>query len=439
MNLLLINASLSNPSYISNRANIRLSTYPSLGLAMLAALTPPEFHVKIINEECEKIDFDIPVDLVGISFLTPAAPKAYEIADAFKEKGITVVLGGVHASAIPEEAIEHADSVVIGEAEDIWPELLEDFKKGNMQRIYKASGLVDLTKLPIPRRELLNKKIYVSTNVIQASRGCPQGCEFCSVEKFFGKKTRFRPVEDVIEEIKEMDRQKFLLFTDDNLIINPPYLEKLLTRLIPLKRKWLGEATWVIGLKPELVKLMKKSGCMGLFIGFESIRKQPNTKKTAFVNDMKGIYKQSIKNLHKNGIGVCGAFIFGFDNDDPLSFDETLKFCFEADLDVAQFSSLIPFPGTPLYERLTKEGRILTKDWSKYTYEPPGKVFRLKNLTSGELEKNIGRIYRRFYSYRRVLPRLGRALVRYKSLVSCFYLFLIFLNFRKRIRDIPAH
>ncbi len=437
MNLLFINAALSNPDYVSNKAKIKISTYPSLGLALLAALTPPEFNVKIINEECEKIDFDNPTDLVGISFLTPAAPRAYEIADTFRKKDIAVVLGGIHASAMPNEAIEHADSVVIGEAENVWPKLLEDFKNNNLKRFYKANGFVDLTNLPIPRRELLNKKMYLTTNVIQASRGCPQGCEFCSIEKFFGKKTRFRPVEDVIEEIKGMDRQKFLLFTDDNLIVNPAYLKKLLTALIPLKRKWLGEASWRIGHNPELLKLMRKSGCLGLFIGFESIRSQPFTQKTSQCNDMKTAYMKTVKNLRNNRIGVCGAFIFGFDNDELSSFDETIKFCLESNMEVAQFSSLIPFPGTPLIERLTEEGRILTKDWSKYTYEPPGKTFHPKNMTCEELERNIGRMYREFYSYKRLLPRLTRALFRYKNLISIFYLFLIFMNFRKRLKEIP--
>jgi radical SAM superfamily enzyme YgiQ (UPF0313 family) len=438
MNLLLINASLSNPEYISNKTRIKMSTYPSLGLALLAALTPPEFNVKIINEECENLDFDAPVDLVGISFLTPSAPRAYEIADVFRKKSIPVVLGGVHTSAMPNEAIEHADAIVIGEAENIWTKLLEDFKTKNLQKFYKANDFVDLTTLPIPRRELLNKKIYLSTNVIQASRGCPQGCEFCSVDKFFGKKARFRPMEDVIEEIKAMNKQKFLLFTDDNLIINPSYLEKLLTELIPLKRKWLGEATWVIGHKPEIIKLMRKSGCLGLFIGFESIRTQPNIKKTSIHRNMRNAYMQTVKNLHKNRIGVLGAFIFGFDNDDLSSFDETLKFCLDADMDAVQFSSLIPFPGTPLIKRLTKEGRIITRDWSKYTYEPPGKTFYPRNMTCDELERNIGRIYREFYSFKHLLPRLIRALFRYKSLASVFYLFLVFINFRKRSKVIPS-
>ena len=405
---------------------------------MLAALTPPEFDIKIINDECEKIDFDDPIDLVGISFLTPAALRAYEIADAFRKKNIPVVFGGVHASALPDEAIEHADSVVIGEAENIWPKLLDDFKNNNLKRFYKSEVFVDLTNLPIPRRDLLNKKIYLSTNVVQASRGCPQGCEFCSIEKFFGKKTRFRPVENVIEEIRGMDRQKFLLFTDDNLIVNLAYLKKLLKALIPLKRKWLGEASWRIGHNSELLKLMRKSGCLGLFIGFESIRNQPFTKKTSQYNDMKKAYMTTIKNLRKNRIGVCGAFIFGFDNDELSSFDETLKFCLESNMEVAQFSSLIPFPGTPLIERLTKEGRIFSRDWSQYTYEPPGKIFHPKNMTCEELESNIGRIYRQFYSYKHLLPRLIRTLIRYRSLRSAFYVFLIFLNFRKRFKNIPS-
>jgi radical SAM superfamily enzyme YgiQ (UPF0313 family) len=182
MNLLLINASLSNPDYVSNKRKIKISTYPSWGLSLLAALTPPDIDVKIINDECERVNFNEAVYLVGISCLTPSAPRAYEIADKFRKKGVTVVIGGVHASALPGEAIEHADSVVIGEADNIWPKLLEDYKDGSLKKFYKADGLVDLTNLPIPKRELLNKKICISTNVVQASRGCPLGCEFCSVE-----------------------------------------------------------------------------------------------------------------------------------------------------------------------------------------------------------------------------------------------------------------
>lgn len=438
MNILFVNASLSNPEYVSNKRKIRISTYPSLGLSMLAALTPREIGVKIVNEECEKVDFDESVDLVGISCLTPSAPRAYEIAEKFRKKGITVVMGGVHVSAMPEEAAEHADSVVIGEAEIIWPGLLEDFKKGALKKFYRADDFVDLSELPVPRRELLNKKIYISTNVVQASRGCPQGCEFCSVERFFGKKTRFRPVEDVIEEIKGMDRQKFLLFTDDNLIVNPPYLKTLLTALIPLKRKWLGEASWRIGHDPELLELLKKSGCLALFIGFESIRSQPYTKKTSAKSDIKRAYNETVRNLHKNRIGVCGAMIFGFDNDDLSSFDETLRFCLEADIDIVQFSSLVPYPGTPLYERLTREDRIISRDWTKYTYEPPGKVFNPRNMTFEELEENIGRIYREFYSYKRLVPRLARAMLRYRNPVWVTYLFLVFRNFRKRIESIAT-
>jgi radical SAM superfamily enzyme YgiQ (UPF0313 family) len=438
MKILLVNASLSNLEYVSNKRKIRMSTYPSLGLSMLAALTPREIGVKIINEECERIDFDESVDLVGISCLTPSAPRAYEVAEKFRQKGITVALGGVHVSAMPEEAAEFADSVVIGEAENIWPMLLEDFKNGNLKKFYKSDDFVDLAKIPVPRRELLNKKNYISTNVVQASRGCPQGCEFCSVERFFGKKTRFRPVDQVIEEIKGMDRQKFLLFTDDNLIVNPSYLKKLLTALIPLKRRWLGEASWRIGHDPELLKLLKASGCLGLFIGFESIRSQQNIKKTSASSDIKKAYLETIKNLHRNKIGVCGALIFGFDNDDISSFDETLRFCLEADIDIVQFSSLVPYPGTPLFERLAGEDRLITRDWARFTYEPPGKVFRPKNMTCEELEENIGRIYREFYSYKRLVPRLTRALFRYRNPISVFYLFLIFRNFRKRIESMPA-
>ncbi len=432
MNYLLINASVAKAGNWSAKIKPKIATYPSLALTLLAALIPPEDNVRIINEEFEEIDFEEKVDLVGISFLTPAAPRAYEIADKFRKKGIPVVTGGVHVSAMPDEATGHSDSVVIGEAEIVWPELLRDFKNGALKKRYKADGFIDLAKIPRARMELLNRKHYITTNVIQASRGCSFGCEFCSIEKMFGKKTRFRPVEHVIGEIKAMKKQKVLLFTDDNLIINPSYARELFTAVKPLKRYWMGEASWTIGNKPEILKLMKESGCIGLLIGFESIHEQAHTKKVSKHKDMREAYMKTIKALHENQIVVVGAFVFGFDNDNISTLDETLNFCLETNIDIAEFNGIIPFPGTPLYSRLSKEGRIFTREWEKYTYEPPGKVFHLKNMSNDELNHNIHRIYRDFYSYKRIFPRLIRALFLYKNIFKVFYLFIIFLGFRKK-------
>lgn len=432
INILFLYASVTKAGKWAEKLKPKISTYPSLALALLAALTPKDITVRILNEEFEEINFDDKVDLVGISFLTPAAPRAYEIADNFRKKGITVVMGGVHVSAIPEDAMPHADALVVGEAEEVWAKLLEDFKNGTLQKVYKAVNYTDLSKLPYARLDLINRKNYITTNVIQASRGCSLGCEFCSIEALFGKKPRFRPVKEVIAEIKTMPKQKVLLFTDDNLIMSPSYAEELFTAIKPLKILWMGEASWTIGHRHELLKLMKESGCIGLLIGFESIQEQIYTKKVSKHKDMRIVYKNAIRNLHKYQIVVLGAFVFGFDNDDASTLNKTLRFCLKNHVDIAEFNAIIPFPGTPLYRRLSQENRILTRDWSKYTYEPPGKVFQLKNMTNDELSTNIKRIYRNFYSYRHLIPRLIRSFFIYRDIRKVIYLLIIFKSFRKK-------
>jgi len=434
MKVSLINASVGKSSNWSVDIKPRITTYPALSLAILAALTPPEFEVEIINDEFDRIDFNEKTDLAGISFLTAAAPRAYKIADEFRKRGVKVVLGGVHVSALPEEASEHADSVVVGEGEEIWPVLLDDFKNGSLKKTYVAKNPVDLSRIPNARLDLLKRKHYITTNVIQASRGCPFDCEFCSIKELFGKYPRFRPVKAVIGEITAMKRDRVLLFTDDNLVLNPNYAKELFTALIPLKINWIGEASWVIGKKHELLKLLRKSGCIGLLIGFESIHDQMHTKKLSRYKDMRYVYREAVENLHKHKIVVVGAFVFGFDNDRMATFKETLKFCYEAGIDIAEFNSLTPFPGTPIYKRLSGENRIFTRDWSKYTYEPPGEVFYPKNITNAELTNGIRALYRSFYSYKRLLPLLFRTLIRYRNLPKVFYMFLIFMGYRKKTK-----
>ena len=434
MKITLINASFEKTAGATVNVKPKITTYPALSLAILAALTPPEFEVSIVNDDFEIINFDEKIDLVGISFLTAAAPRAYTIADEFRKRGIKVVLGGVHASALPEEAEQHADSVVVGEGEEIWPLLLDDFKNGTLKKIYTAEKPVDMAKIPFARLDLLKRKYYITTNVIQASRGCPFECEFCSIKGLFGKIPRFRPVETVIKEIKAMKRDKVLLFTDDNLVLNPGYAKELFTALIPLKLNWMGESSWVIGKKHELLPLLKKSGCIGLLIGFESIHDQMHTKKLSRYKDMRYVYREAVDNLHKHGIVVVGAFVFGFDNDRMATFKETLKFCYDASIDIVEFNSLTPFPGTPIYTRLAAEKRIFTYDWSKYTYEPPGKVFHLKNISNEELITGIRESYRSFYSLNRLLPFLFRTLLRYRSIKKLFYMLFIFMGYRKKTK-----
>jgi radical SAM superfamily enzyme YgiQ (UPF0313 family) len=434
MKILLIEASIFKTGKWPAKGNPGLTVFPGLALPLLAALTPTEHEVRILIDTYEKINFEEKIDLVGITFHTAATARAYEIADRFREKGNTVVMGGIHVSTLPDEAAAHADAIVIGEAEEIWQRLLEDFQKGSLKKRYKADGFVDMAKIPKARLDLLNKKHFWVTKVIQASRGCALGCEFCSIEKIFGKKPRFRPVEDVIDEIKGMSRRKVVVFTDDNLAMNPSYVKELFRELIPLKINWMGEASWTIGNNPELLTLIKKSGGFGLIVGFESIREQTHTKKVSRYKDNRQAYTDAIRNLHKNRILVLGAFIFGFDNDDSSVFGETLEFLLKADIDFVEISLMMPFPETPLYQRLSSEGRILSRDWTEYNYKSPGKIFKLKNLTPEEVNENIKKLYLKFYSLKRMVPRFIRQIFRYRNLKLLIAIFFFGVAYRRKAR-----
>lgn len=414
------------------KKNWNLLPIPSLGLIILAALTEKEHEVILINDESEEIDFNDPADLVGISFITPNALRAYEIADRFREKGVAVVLGGVHASSVPEEAALHCDSVVIGEAENIWPKLLKDFKKSSLQKVYRDNGFIDLDSIPLPRRDLLKKDQYLTTNIIQASRGCPIKCEFCSVSDLFGDKTRFRSVDKVIEEIKTMDDQ-MIAFMDDNLAANIPYMRELFTKMIPLRKNWMGEASWTIANNPELLEIVSKSGCKALLIGFESIHHQDNIKKFSRQDDMQTLYSEAIKRIHSKGIIVFGTFIFGFDNDDEDIFNETLEFILKTNIEYVRLGTLIPFPGTPLHRRLTKENRIIETDWRNYIYDPPGICFEPIKLNSGQIRNNMKRMYKKIYSIRRILLTSLRMLNRYRKI--SFVIGLLSISFSNRRRS----
>jgi radical SAM superfamily enzyme YgiQ (UPF0313 family) len=347
--------------------------------------------------------------------------------------GTTVVMGGVHASALPEEAAEHCDSVVIGEGENMWPRVLEDFMNGQLEKFYKNSRFVDVNAIPFARRDLLVKDQYITTNIIQASRGCPYKCEFCSVSEMFGTRTRLRSIARVIEEIKGMD-DKALIFADDNLAINTDYSRELFTQMIPLKKVWTGEASWTIADHPDLLDIMKQSGCVGLLIGFESIRPQDNVRKMSNQKTMKELYVEAIKKIHDKGLIVFGTFIFGFDNDDERVFGETMEFINRADIEYVSVAPLVPYPGTPLYRRLLNENRVIVKDWRNYIYNPPGICFEPRNLTRSQIRENLRRMYLEAYSFKRLLLLTIRMLKRYRKPVVAVRLLIIAIVLRRRNR-----
>ena len=380
---------------------------PNLALPILAALSPPDVIVSFTDDLLTPIDLKKglkEVDLVGITVLTKTALRAYEIADTYRRKGVPVVLGGIHPTALPEEAKEHADSIVIGEAEEIWPHLIEDAKAGCLKSSYQQEGFIDPSKIPRPRREILPRRGYFPVDVVQATRGCPFHCEFCSVRKLYGDTYRLRPIPEVIKEVKSL-RHRMIMFNDDNIIGNPSYSKELLNALIPLKKKWFGQAS-LSGLKEvSNVELLAKSGCISLFIGFESLSKTNLMCSQKYQNDP-AEYREIIDALHRYGIAISGSFIFGFDEDDPTVFEKTASFAIQTKLFSAVFMILTPYPETALYKRLKSERRLIQDQW--WLLERPedsAPHFVPKRMSGDTLREGWKRAWKEFYSFLSISKR----------------------------------
>lgn len=396
---------LISPAYVDEKRRGmqgRVFQLPPFSLAAVAAATPNDVEVQIIDESIEPISYEADCNLVGITVLTRFAPHAYEIARRFREKGVKVVLGGMHPSALPEEAINYADSVVIGEAEGVWELLLNDFKQNKLRKFYKNETYPDLNQISPPRRDLLKKERYFFTNMVQTTRGCPFNCNFCSVTKFFGGKYRTRSVESVVNEIRSLNTN-FVGFLDDNIFGNRIYSKKLLNALKGENINWVSQGSLNIVKDPGLLKLVAQSGCRGLFVGLESA----DAESLAQMNKKflkPSTFRESIDKLHDVGISVLGAFVLGSDNEDASIFQKTLEFAKKIKIDLAQFSVLTPFPGTDLYNKLIKENRIFDFDWGKYTCGTP--VFEPLKMTAGRLKEGVNKLWRDFYRSNQVLLRL---------------------------------
>lgn len=370
----------------------------------VAASMPAYVNTRIIDEDIEPVNFDTDADLIGVSFMTYNAPRAYEIADQFRAQGKSVIFGGYHPTFMPDEAIQHADSICLGEAELNIPRMIDDYQANRLERFYK-SELVNLDTLPILNRSLINKKAYFISNVLQATRGCHHRCTFCSVAPFHQYKIRNRPIGKVLEELKSMGR--YILFMDDNLTLDREYAKELFTQMIPLKKRWFSQCGVGITEDDELLHLLGKSGCRGLFIGFESLSQKSLGAWKKHCN-RKRDYLEVVRKLHKKGIAICAAFVFGCDEDDRDVFATTLDFLLEANVETIQSTRLTPFPGTPLFEQMKSEGRIIDKDWSHYdffhvVYQPLYMDPETLNLGTAWLQKE-------FYSYKNISRRIRKAI-----------------------------
>jgi radical SAM superfamily enzyme YgiQ (UPF0313 family) len=367
---------------------------------LLAGLTPPEIDIRLVDENIEPTNINAEIDWVAISCMTASAPRAYALADAFRKRGKPVVMGGIHPTVLPDEAALHADAVVIGEAEPVWGEVLADLARGSLQARYQSAEYWDMKGLPLPRRELLSRDRYLTVNVVQTARGCPNGCTFCSVWRVAGRRYRFRPVDEVIKEVKELSG--WIGFLDDNITGNPTRAKELFEALIPLKIRWVGQADLNMAKDPELLKLAVRSGCQALFVGLESVS-QENLRMTHKAPNVGTDMAHAIATIHRAGIEIIGSFVLGLDGDDKSVFAKTLKFAQRQKLAAAQFAVLTPFPGTVIHQQLELEGRIRDHDWSRYTMNSV--VFRPKNMTPEELHEGRQWTYRTFYSLPSILAR----------------------------------
>ncbi|NVO02157.1 MAG: radical SAM protein [Bacteroidetes bacterium] len=331
----------------------------NLALPVLASLTPDHYDIKIIDEEIIPIPKNDLPDIVGITISAATLKRSYEIADWYRSKGVKVIFGGSYITFIPEEGILHADSVVIGEAEGIWEKVLEDFEKGELKQIYKSDNRCEYKTAKMPRWDLVDTSKILSLGV-QASRGCPYQCEFCLVSQMFGRKVRFRDVDDVIEEIKNLPIKKFL-FVDDNLTINKKYAKELLAKLKPLGYSWSCQASLDLAKDEELLKEMADAGCHYLLMGFESVNKDSLNETSKHQNKV-AEYEEAIHRIHKAGMEIYGSFVIGFDNDTLDEFDNIFDFTMKANLPLVILSILGATPGTDLFARLEKEGRWYGSD-----------------------------------------------------------------------------
>lgn len=377
--------------------------YPPLGLGIVAALTPSDWDIEILDENHSKFHFK-PADLVGITSTTPSANRAYKIASDYRKKKIPVVMGGVHATILPEETVNYVDSVVVGEAEGAWTQVIEDFENNKLKRIYKG-GMHSMSGSPLPRRDLFHKNYWMSS--LQTSRGCPMNCDFCVVPKISGKRIRYRPVKEVVDELETI-KQHTLWIIDDNLL-NSDHASRSRAKLLfeeiirrGIKKEWYTFAS-VNGVNDEeLLRLAYKSGCRMLFVGIESDDKESLKEAGKYLNfkAAEKKYRSLFHKIHKHGICIEGGVIFGFDGDTPAKIKNRISFCAKSGIDAYHLTTLTPFPGTGLFDRLKNEKRIIyddyPTDWSKYTWKEM--VFNPKQAIKEDLEKEIVLAHKKLFN-----------------------------------------
>ena len=407
-----------------------------LAAALLASLTPPDVEVRFYDDRLEAIPFDEPTDVVSISVETYTAKRAYQIASAYRQRGVPVIMGGFHATLAPDEVSEYADSTVVGEAEGIWARVIEDFRAGRPRRVYRQAARPSLAGLR-PDRSIFQGKRYLPVGLVEAGRGCHFACEFCAVQSYFNSTQTRRPIDDIVREIREIkDSVKLIFFVDDNITSNIDEAKALFRALIPLKIKWVSQASINAAHDEEFLSLLRASGCQGVLIGFESLNPANLQHMRKNFNTMKGGYEVALANLRRWGIRLYATFILGYDEDTPESFRETLAFAQRHRLYMVAFNHLTPFPGTPLYRRLEEQRRLTFGRWWLHPDYRYGMVpFEPRRMSGAQVASRCIDARSAFYS----VPSILRRSLDFSVNSSTFFMwrnfFLINLLLRHEVRQ----
>lgn len=396
---------------------------PQLTLSVIAALTPPEHEIQVVEEVYgETVNFDGDYDVIGISIMTQTCIRGYQIASEFKKRGKIVVFGGIHATGMPEEALRYGNAVLIGEAEGVWDKLLADIKNKCLKPFYKLEQLPDLQNHVRPRRDLIKcSSGHFSIAPIETTRGCPYNCDFCTVSRFFGTKQRHFAIRDVITDI-ESCKEKNLFFLDDNITGDKRFAKELFREMIPLKKIWVGQASIQVANDPELISLAYKSGCRALLIGFESMS---DCGLNQYRKTLKSIDENvaAIHKLQDNGIMTMASLIFGLDSDTTEVFDVAFEFLTRSKAAFFQACVMTPYPGTPVFAKLRSQGRILTDDWSRF--DASKVIIRPENITPEDLLEGYNKIKWHFYSNSSILKRA------YPNIKIGFFEAMLYLTLNK--------
>lgn len=388
--------------------------------AKLKAITPCDIKCNFFDERLENIDYDIKTDLVVISVNTFTALKGYRIAQRFRARGVKVIMGGIHATLCPEEVSQHSDSIIIGEVENIWTSVIEDFKNDNLKKEYHACSRSDMIGIA-PDRSIFKGKRYFPIQHVEATRGCYYNCNFCALAVLYKQKVTFRPVDEVIEEIKNT-KTKLIYITDDNVGDNKEYRKELFEKLIPLKKYWMAQITIASLLDEEFVKLMKKSGCLNLFVGLESVSIATLEKMNKKVNPKIEEYEKAIDICMRNGITISAGAVVGYEGDNKENAQKVFDYINSHQFFVTTISNLFPYPGTPIYKELEEKNLLLDEKWWLSEECPFNRALnKSTNFTQEELGKLGYGYFTGYLTYKNIFRRFFQS--KYSLKLKLFTLF----------------